>query len=766
MKKQDSAGVRTPIDLEKKYLSQLLGIKKAISSYDESLKKTNNIIEDFTLQVLGSLNNLQNQIDGNITTYFHNGVPSINDFPTNEWSNEDYDKHLGDLYYDKSTGYAYRFSFDNEVYDWIKLSDTDIVEALAIANSAKDTADSKRRTFVEEPIPPYDVGDIWFNNGNLYRCKTSNEQGSFQSSHWIKAVDYTDDTAANEAKQIINDFREEVISNYLTKTFFETTTKSINAAVQQLQLDVDSKNKVFKEEPTVPYHIDDVYIKSNNIYTCIHDRLEGNYNEEDWQISLDTSKLVSETALKLALGAIELSVKEKIGAEEVASIISQTAQKIFIESNNFGWKSKYSEMTTEGKLRVWDILLNGGKIILEDIGEENPSIIFKKKNVDLKELEYGTDLSSALLYQEFWKYIEEKPERIETVLPRNFILITDTKYRINYKITSLSTPGGYTMGWAGELYISKTDDSSVHETIYKGNYSYTDENEIDVEINNKEYQLPSDFGKIIAFSDGTTKKPIDDGIINFLKKEIVDENQITYSSNGIFSNIYSKSKYNSSDLKKAVDYILNNTSLNEKDFEFLDVNSDNKINVADLLLISKNGGRLNISDKNPGQMIIDYTNPEKTIRLVDKDKNIVTAMGLDGLFVMVRDNYYSNEHLINVGESLSYKNNNLETECGVWIDGKKIYNLVLDLGSCNTNNYSSTIQILLPENIKIDTLIKLDGYVYNTNNCWCPINFPYSEGKMAINAHYSDNSNQIQINSHWAFSKGFVILNYTKKEDE
>lgn len=764
MRRQDSLGVRTPEDLEKKYLSQLLGIKKAMSSYDESIKKTNNTLENFTLHVLDNLNNLQNQIDGNITTYFYSGVPSINSLPTSEWNNEDYEKHLGDLYYDKSTGYAYRFSFDDD-YCWIKLSDTDVVEALALANSAKDTADSKRRTFVEEPIPPYDVGDIWFSNGKLYRCKISNEQGSFQSEHWIKAVDYTDDTAANDVKNLLNEFKQEVIRDFLTQSSFTTAIDKINASVKQLEVAVGANNKIFREEPTVPYNKGDIYINGSNIYTCIQDRNEGTYNISDWEISDNPSEIISEAALKIALGLIEQSVKEKIGNEEIGSVISQTAQKIFIESNNFGWKSKFSEMTTEGKLSVWDIVVNGGKIILEDFGINNPSIIFKKKNVDLKDLEYGVDLSSAILFQNFWEYIEEKPDRIETVLPRNFILITDNKYRINYKISSISTPGGYTMGWTGELYISKSDDASINDVIYRGSYYYTDENYVDEEINYKEYQLPSDFGKIIAFSNGKSVKPDTDEIINFLKKAIIVEDQTTYSSDGIVSKIYSTSKYNSSDLNKAMNYIVNNISLSNEDFEFLDANEDGKINVIDILSIIKNGGDLNISDQYPGNLIIDYTNPRKTVRLVDKDNNIITSMGLDGLFVMVKDNYYANKHLINIGESLSYKTN-LETECGVWVDGKKIYRLVMNLDSNDTGDYSSTIQVPVPANIRIDILIKLEGYIYNTNNCWCPINFPYSEGKMSINAHYSNNSNQIQINSHWAFSKGFVILNYTKKEDE
>ena len=70
------------------------------------------------------------------------------------------------------------------------------------ASNAQDTAEGKRRVFVELPIPPYDVGDLWSqgSEGDLLRCKISKKDGeSFEDSDWIKASKYTDDKIAQEA---------------------------------------------------------------------------------------------------------------------------------------------------------------------------------------------------------------------------------------------------------------------------------------------------------------------------------------------------------------------------------------------------------------------------------------------------------------------------------------------------------------------------------------------------------------------------------------
>lgn len=199
--KRDINKLRTPEDLERKYnLNDILTLKENYELQKNGLNKVENELNGFVIATGKNLKELQDQVDGNITTWFYSGVPTDSNEPAKNWTTDnEKNNHLGDLYYDKDTGYAYRYSLDNDVYSWIKITDNDVTQALAIANSAKDTADSKRRVFVVQPTTPYDVGDLWIKDEELYRCQTTKAKDeTFEENDWIIATKYTDDTKANQ----------------------------------------------------------------------------------------------------------------------------------------------------------------------------------------------------------------------------------------------------------------------------------------------------------------------------------------------------------------------------------------------------------------------------------------------------------------------------------------------------------------------------------------------------------------------------------------
>lgn len=169
-------------------------------------------LDDFATIVNGSLKDLQDQIDGAIETWFYDPVPTLTNQPAVNWiTDKDKNTHLGDLYYD-SNGKAYRFQLTGTTYEWKVLTDSDITKALADAKKAQDTADSKRKIFVRQPLDTetYEVGDLWVNatfgstySNDVLRCKTAKAAGtSFSINHWEKASKYTDDQAALEAQRL------------------------------------------------------------------------------------------------------------------------------------------------------------------------------------------------------------------------------------------------------------------------------------------------------------------------------------------------------------------------------------------------------------------------------------------------------------------------------------------------------------------------------------------------------------------------------------
>lgn len=211
---------------------------------------------------------LQNQIDGAIETWFYDGVPTLKNAPAISWkTDKDKETHLGDLYYDNKTGKAYRFAKDGSTYKWIIITDTELTKALKDSSQALKDAKSKRRIFGSQPVPPYDVNDMWVNatypnDGSTYKneilkCSTAKAEGEkFDIADWKLASKYTDDTKAEEAKKAAEKAQEEI----------KTTQSNLNA----LGTTVTENKKTFDS------YVKDGYLEPSEIAAMAQDskRLE------------------------------------------------------------------------------------------------------------------------------------------------------------------------------------------------------------------------------------------------------------------------------------------------------------------------------------------------------------------------------------------------------------------------------------------------------------------------------------------------------------
>jgi hypothetical protein len=297
--KNDLSGARTVQDLERKY--NFGELAKVTYENNDTLVHVNNELNEFVVETTRSLEDLQEQIDGEVTTWFYNGEPTLSNEPAVNWvTDEEKNNHLGDLYYDQSTGYAYRFVVNNNVYSWLQISDSAVAEALALAQAAQDTADNKRRVFMATPTPPYDRGDLWINNNEIYICNVAkDEQGTYQASDFIHNLKYTDDTLASIANGKANTINNtQVIKadsngnlktatiatdpsqgtsfnikadniNFTGKTFNLTTD---NMAINSTNFSVDSSGNLTCNNATMNSAsiIDgDIKLKSQNTYASI-----------------------------------------------------------------------------------------------------------------------------------------------------------------------------------------------------------------------------------------------------------------------------------------------------------------------------------------------------------------------------------------------------------------------------------------------------------------------------------------------------------------
>ena len=253
--------IKGELDIKSTYDGKTLDKYIADKSLDKDavetiIKKSQTIID------------LQNQIDGAIETWFYDGVPTLKNAPAISWkTDKDKETHLGDLYYDNKTGKAYRFAKDGSTYKWIIITDTELTKALKDSSQALKDAKSKRRIFGSQPVPPYDVNDMWVNatypnDGSTYKneilkCSTAKAEGEkFDIADWKLASKYTDDTKAEEAKKAAEKAQEEI----------KTTQSNLNA----LGTTVTENKKTFDS------YVKDGYLEPSEIAAMAQDskRLE------------------------------------------------------------------------------------------------------------------------------------------------------------------------------------------------------------------------------------------------------------------------------------------------------------------------------------------------------------------------------------------------------------------------------------------------------------------------------------------------------------
>lgn len=164
-------------------------------------------LQDFLESMQGRISSVVQQSDKQLFIWFGDVVPTLTTEPANEWADEaTKEMHLHDIYYNRSyaeTGGGRAYSFEKNQdgsYGWKEITDADVLKSLEAAKHAQDTADGKRRVFVQAvPVPPYDAGDQWTNAtyGDKYRndllvCIQSKKKGEeFSIEDWQSAQHYT-----------------------------------------------------------------------------------------------------------------------------------------------------------------------------------------------------------------------------------------------------------------------------------------------------------------------------------------------------------------------------------------------------------------------------------------------------------------------------------------------------------------------------------------------------------------------------------------------
>lgn len=338
-----------------------------------------NEVKDYINNTLpGILSEMQSQLDGQIEQFFYDYDPTFTTAPTKDWTTTQLkDEHLGDLFYNTKTGKVFRFVKNANSYAWQELQDSEVAQALALANDALKLAGTKRRIFVSTPTTPYDVGDLWVqgSTGDIMRCRTARASGSYNAADWVKACKYTDDSGLtnfinSNFTPTVNDLTNQIDGKieswfqtsdpagswtttalkkkHVGDMWYSSTTKLLKRysssyawvtiedqkaiaayeAASKAQDTADGKRRVFVSTPKPPYDIGDLWLTGGKtdgvLKRCITARASGSYVANDWveAVYYDNTQTVIDggivTAGTVQLAGNDQSIKAGITGEGTA----------------------------------------------------------------------------------------------------------------------------------------------------------------------------------------------------------------------------------------------------------------------------------------------------------------------------------------------------------------------------------------------------------------------------------------------------------------
>ena len=187
-------------------------------------------LQDYLSSMQSRIDSVKEQTDHQFLICFGDAIPTLTNEPANEWTDDETkEMHLHDLYYNRSyaeTGGGRSYSFEKNpdgTFAWKEITDADVLKSLEAAKHAQDTADGKRRVFVQAvPVPPYDAGDQWTNakfgdeyHNDLLVCIRPKKKGEeFSIEDWQSAQRYTTkqfeakfDVGFNSISAVVRDLR-------------------------------------------------------------------------------------------------------------------------------------------------------------------------------------------------------------------------------------------------------------------------------------------------------------------------------------------------------------------------------------------------------------------------------------------------------------------------------------------------------------------------------------------------------------------------------
>lgn len=255
---------------------------------------------------------LQGQIDGNIETFTKKEIPTLNNEPAVNWTdNATRKKHIGDICYvvnpaSSADGYSYRFANTGTeqapVYEWVLIKDSDVTKALQDIININGEITGIKKFNVEI---------------SSWKTDTDSELSSLKTRTTSLETDMgnkVDTTTFNEVKQTVDENSSTItnMSETLSKKADSSTVTTLSNTVNSIKQTTDSNTSNISSLTTTVTKVESTANNAAKDITTI----KSNYNTLSQTVNSNTATIeeISNTVTTKADKSTLTEVSNKVNS--------------------------------------------------------------------------------------------------------------------------------------------------------------------------------------------------------------------------------------------------------------------------------------------------------------------------------------------------------------------------------------------------------------------------------------------------------------------
>lgn len=313
---------------------------------------------------------LQGQIDGNIETFTKTEIPTLNNEPAVNWTdNATRKKHIGDICYvvnpaSSADGYSYRFANTGTeqapVYEWVLIKDSDVTKALQDIININGEITGIKKFNVEI---------------SSWKTDTDSELSSLKTRTTSLETDMgnkVDTTTFNEVKQTVDENSSTItkMSETLSKKADSGTVTTLSNTVNSIKQTTDSNTSSISSLTTTVTKVENTANSASKTATAANNTANTAKSTADSALSKVNTLTTTVTNQGSSITQLQGSITNKVWKQDITTAVNdiQIGGTNLIRNSNFFQKDTYWVYDTGTGTIISDNSVIGNVLVFKPTG--------------------------------------------------------------------------------------------------------------------------------------------------------------------------------------------------------------------------------------------------------------------------------------------------------------------------------------------------------------------------------------------------------------